>query len=285
MKCCCTCPQCLVFWTAAGLHGDAHRDGSDGWRSPVPQSSHISPAARSRTSRWSGQLKVESPCFEFDVAASRVPAVIAAERRPHVYIIDAQLSLCTDVFQSLCTPTNPDLFCLVVTAPLSPSEKQSSSWSSHVADLVDLHTLVADHGGVSHGAVKSYSLMGVVGRDQARRGQPVAKPVAQSVTQPMPDRDRKSHCEKDREMLARVKEFDGDDDKLLVEYQQDIDIVIGIESKLPNLEFDQEFGQELKDCVKVPRRVSRRVLRRESRRESLRAQVCLQELLRGSFRV
>ena len=33
----------------------------------------------------------------------------------------------------------------------------------------------------------------------------------------MPDRDRENHREKDREMLARVEEFDGDDDKLLVE--------------------------------------------------------------------
>ena len=47
------------------------------------------------------------------------------------------------LFSSLCTSTNPYLYCLVVTAPLSPSKKQSSSWSSHVADLVDLHTLVA----------------------------------------------------------------------------------------------------------------------------------------------
>ena len=41
-----------------------------------------------------------------------------------------------------------------------------------------------------------------------------------------------------REMLARVKEFDGDDDKLLAEYQQDI-------------ESDQrgEFRPELKDRV------------------------------------
>ena len=91
--------------------------------------------------------------------------------------------------------------CLVVTAPLSPSKNQSSSWSSHVADLVDLHTLVAEPGDGSHGAVKSDSLMGVVGRDQARRGQLVAKP--------MPDLDRESHREKDREMLARVKVFDG----------------------------------------------------------------------------
>ena len=156
---------------------------------------------------------------------------------------------------------------------MNQDKKQSSSWSLHVADLVDLHTLVAEHGDVSHGAVKSDSLVGVVGRDQARRGQPVAK----LVTQPMPVRDR--------ETLARVKEFDGDDDKLLVEYQQDIDIDIGIESKLPKLEFDQEFDQELNDCVEVPRRVSRRVLRRESLRESLRArlrvQVCLRESLRG----
>ena len=49
----------------------------------------------------------------------------------------------------------------------------------------------------------------------------VAKPVAQSVTQPMSVRNR----EKDREMLARVKEFDGDID-------------IDIESGQPG-EFDQ----------------------------------------------
>ena len=45
---------------------------------------------------------------------------------------------------------------------------------------------------MSHGAVKSDSPMGVVGRDHARRGQPEAKPV----TQPMSDWDRESHCEK-----------------------------------------------------------------------------------------
>ena len=66
---------------------------------------------------------------------------------------------------------------------------------------------------------------GVVGRDAGyaqhrnivltqqqtvfRRGQP----TLQSVAQPVPD----------REMLARVKEFDGDDDKLLAEYQQIIE--------------------------------------------------------------
>ena len=108
--------------------------------------------------------------------------------------------------------------------------------------------------------------------------------MAKPVTEPMPDRDRESHREKDREMLARVKGFDGDDDKL-VEYQQDIDIDTGTESKLPKLEFDQEH----KDCVEEPRRVPRRVLRRESLRASLRAwlrvQVYLRESLRGSFRV
>ena len=79
--------------------------------------------------------------------------------------------------------------------------------------------------------------------------------------------------------------LDGDNDKLLVEYQQDIDIYIGIESKLPKLDFDQVFDQKLKDCVEVSRRVSGRVLRRESLRAWLRVQVCLPESLRGSFRV
>ena len=37
----------------------------------------------------------------------------------------------------------------------------------------------------------------------------MAKPVAQSATQPIPVRDCESHREKDREMLARVKEFVG----------------------------------------------------------------------------
>ena len=59
---------------------------------------------------------------------------------------------------------------------------------------------------------------------QARRDQS----TLQSVAQPVPD----------REMLARVKEFDGDDDKWLAEYQQDI------ESDQPG-----EFNQELKGCV------------------------------------
>ena len=93
-----------------------------------------------------------------------------------MYNVDAQLSLCTDVDQSLCTSTNPDLYCLVVTAP---------SGSRQVTIFI---------------MVMAY-------RCQARRGQP----VAQSVTQQMPVRDRESHREKDREMLARVKEFDGDD--------------------------------------------------------------------------
>ena len=146
------------------------------------------------------------------------------------------------------------------------------------------------HGAVSHGAVKSDSLMeqSVVGRDQARRGLPVAKLVTQSVAQPVRHRerhqeqDRESHREKDREMLARVKEFLGDDHKVLAEYQQDTDadIDIDIESGQPG-----EFDQELKDCVEEPRRVSRRVQRRESLRMWLRVQVCLRESLRGSFRV
>ena len=119
---------------------------------------------------------------------------------------------------------------------------------------------------------------GVVGRDQVRRGQPEAKLVTQPVAQPARHRerheeqDRESHREKDREVQARVKEFVGDDDKLLTEYQQDrdadSDIDIDIESDQPG-----EFDQELKDCVDEPRRVSRRVLRRESLRAWLRVHV------------
>ena len=96
-----------------------------------------------------------------------------------------------------------------------------------------------------------------MGETNSRRGQ--------SVAQPMPVRDR----EKDREILAGAKEFDGD-----------IDIDIDTESFQP-----REFDQEFKDCVAE----SRRVLRRESLRESLRAwlrvQVCLRESLQVSFRV
>ena len=107
--------------------------------------------------------------------------------------------------------------------------------------------------------------MDVVGR--ARRGQPVDKPVTRSVR--YRDREHDQH----REMLARGKEFDGDNDKLLVEYQQDIDI--GNESELPKL--DQQLGdfnQELKDM--------RRVLRRESLRTWLPIQMCLQQSPQGA---
>ena len=75
-------------------------------------------------------------------------------------------------------------------------------------------------------------------------------------------------------MLARVTEFDGDVDKLVAEYQQDI----GIESGQPG-----QCNQELKDCVEVPR-VSRRVPRQESLRVWHRVQVCLRESLRGRIR-
>ena len=39
---------------------------------------------------------------------------------PHVYLVDAQLSLCTDVDSQFCTSMDPDLSNLVVAAPLSP---------------------------------------------------------------------------------------------------------------------------------------------------------------------
>ena len=76
--------------------------------------------------------------------------------------------------------------------------------------------------------------MDVVGRDQARRGQRADKPVTRSVR--YRDREHDQHRDKDREMLARGSELDGDN-----ECQQDIDI--GIESELFKLECDQEFNQ------------------------------------------
>ena len=171
-----------------------------------------------------------------------------------------------------CQSANLHLSRLVVTAPLTSNNKQQSSHSSHDADLVDLHTLVAEHGDFGHGAVKSDSLMeqGVVGQDKARRGQPVAKPVAPPVwhREWHEDREHEQHRERGGDMLARVKEFDGDID-------------IGIESNLSKLEFDQECDQELKHRVAK----SRRVLRRESLRAWLRVQVCLRESLQGSCRV
>ena len=104
--------------------------------------------------------------------------------------------------------------------------------------------------------------MDAVGRDQAQRGQLIAKPVTRSVRHR--DREHDQHREKDGEMLARVKEFDGDNDKLLVKYQQDTDNDV-------HMDIEAESTQELKDCVDELRRESRRVLRHESLRESLRA--------------
>ena len=72
---------------------------------------------------------------------------VSKEYTSHVYIVHAQMSLCTDDDGQRCTSTDPDLSFLVVTAPLSLSKKQPSSWSSRVADLLDLHTLVAELGG------------------------------------------------------------------------------------------------------------------------------------------
>ena len=48
--------------------------------------------------------------------------------------------------------------------------------------------------------------MDVVGRDQARRGQPADKPVTRSVR--YRDREHDQHRDKDREMLARGSELD-----------------------------------------------------------------------------
>ena len=61
-------------------------------------------------------------------------------RRPHVFSVEAQLSLCTDVDSQCRTSTDPDLSCLVVAATLSPSSNQESIRPSHSINLRHLHT-------------------------------------------------------------------------------------------------------------------------------------------------
>ena len=53
------------------------------------------------------------------------------EKRPHVCFVEAQLSLCTEVDSQCSTSTDPDLSCLVVTAPLSQDKKQIPYAPSH----------------------------------------------------------------------------------------------------------------------------------------------------------
>ena len=159
--------------------------------------------------------------------------------------------------------------------PLLTSNKKQ--WSSHPlndADLVDLHTLVAEHGDVGHGTVKSDSLMeqGVVGRDKSstrwsdsKAGSTaglalrVARGPGTRAAPREPPREGPRDAGTSERVWWRHRHWHG------------------IESYLPKLEFDQDFAE------------SRRVLRRESLRESLRAwlwvQVCLRESLQGSVRV
>ena len=77
--------------------------------------------------------------------------------------------------------------------------------------------------------------------------------------QAAPTVDSTAGLEQHSEMLARVKVFNEDVDKLFAEYQQEI------ESDQPD-----ECKQEFKDYVEVPRRELRRVLLRESLRAWLR---------------
>ena len=98
--------------------------------------------------------------------------------------------------------------------------------------------------------------MCLVGRDEARQGQLVAKPVTQSA-QPVghQEQDRESHREKYREMLSRAKEFVGDDDQLLAEYQQDTVADISID-------IDIESASSVASSSSVSSRVASRVASR-----------------------
>ena len=118
---------------------------------------------------------------------------------------------------------------MLVTALLTSSKKQQSSHSSHDADFVDLHTLVAEHGDVSHGGSE------VLFTDGCHWTRPSSTRTAGSKAGNTADA-RRGPREPSREGsrdAGTSEKFVGDDDMLLAEYQQ-----------------------VLKDCVQVPRRVS-----------------------------
>ena len=80
-----------------------------------------------------------------------------------------------------CSSTDPDLCCVSVTAPSSPSKKLWSSHSVHVADLVDLHSLVAEHGDVIHWWRTSLEVEGDASRRARERRWMQSEQVATTV--------------------------------------------------------------------------------------------------------
>ena len=129
------------------------------------------------------------------VTGLRVTMLNPRRGRPHVYKVSTLFTVYRCRSSQCCTST--DLFLSLTVCHSSFEDQVREKWSSrssHVADLVYLHTLVAEPGDTGHGA-GSDRVEIESGRDagcnlgtmlrqsalQARRGQSVAQPVARRV--------------------------------------------------------------------------------------------------------
>ena len=126
-------------------------------------------------------------------------------------------SLCTDVDQSLLNVNKSAFLVSGCHSPFDFKQEQASSESSHSRDLVQPHTLVAEQEVSIHWWVKFSARLNALEQGVRERDAHIqhlnmltqqqtalqAQSSGTSVTQP----------DLHREMLGRVKEFDGDDDK------------------------------------------------------------------------
>ena len=78
---------------------------------------------------------------EISRAVGKATSYLCSQLRPHVYIVEAQMSICTDVDSQCCTSTDPDLSCLVVTAQVRKTEFHTPI---ALHELSHLHTIVAE---------------------------------------------------------------------------------------------------------------------------------------------
>ena len=122
------------------------------------------------------------------------------------------VKLCTDV-DVVSVARQTDLFFFIVTCFQSPFEIK---WERMVITLITCCITAVEQDVRERDAGCNLNTTLRQSALQARRGQSVAQLVWH--------REWHQDREFQREMLARVKEFDGDVDKLLVEYQQDVDI-------------------------------------------------------------
>ena len=105
-----------------------HSLSRDGWNCE-------SSSVEVQSSEW-GKVEISSGSDRDKVSSDVFEAVAGTYAWENCWCTVGTLHRCCQC----CTSTNTDLNCLVVTALLSQSTEQPSSWSSHVADLVDLHT-------------------------------------------------------------------------------------------------------------------------------------------------